>query len=181
MVNAAGGLPDGVRDAALVLVMRDLLARISEVVAIEVADVTFFDTTATVLIRRSKTDQEGRGEVRLIGPAATAALKAWISLAAITEGAVFRSLSRSGYLLDRLHVDSIPKILKRLARKAGIDPKGISGHSCRVGMAHDLVAYGCDLAEVMQAGRWKTASMPARYTERLAAKRGAIARLYGLR
>lgn len=181
MVEAAGGLPDGVRDTALVLVMRDLLARRSEVVAIDVEDVTFADTTGTVLIRRSKTDQDGKGEIRLIGPAATAALKAWIDLARITEGAVFRSLSRSGYLEGRLSDRSISLILKRMAKRAGIDPKGISGHSCRVGMAHDLVAYGCDLAEVMTAGRWKTASMPARYTERLAAKRGAIAKLYGLR
>lgn len=72
-------------------------------------------------------------------------------------------------------------MLKRLARKAGLKPEvveRVSGHSCRVGMAQDLVADGADLAGVMQAGRWKSPTMPARYTARLEAKRGAVARLH---
>ncbi len=51
----------------------------------------------------------------------------------------------------------------------------MSGHSCRVGMAQDLVASGADMAGVMQAGRWKSPQMPARYSARLEAKRGAVA------
>ena len=57
----------------------------------------------------------------------------------------------------------------------------MSGHSARVGMAQDLVAGGADLAAVMQAGRWKSPTMPARYAERLLAKRGAVAGYYGRR
>ena len=45
-------------------------------------------------------------------------------------------------------------------------------------MAQDLVAGGADLAAVMQAGRWKSPTMPARYAERLLAKRGAVASHY---
>jgi len=55
--------------------------------------------------------------------------------------------------------------------------------ACRdpVGMAQDLAASGCDLPSLMQAGRWSTATMPSRYTEALEARRGAVARFYGLR
>jgi hypothetical protein len=65
--------------------------------------------------------------------------------------------------------------------RAGLDPAAISGHSARVGMAQDLVAGGADLPAVMQAGRWKSPTMPARYAERLLAKRGAMAGHYGRR
>jgi hypothetical protein len=54
----------------------------------------------------------------------------------------------------------------------------MSGHSCRVGMAQDLVEFGADLPGLMQAGRWKSPQMPARYYEGLAAKRGAVAQMY---
>jgi hypothetical protein len=45
-------------------------------------------------------------------------------------------------------------------------------------MAHDLVAGGADLKVIMQAGRWKSPAMPARYAERLLAGRGAVARYH---
>lgn len=75
----------------------------------------------------------------------------------------------------------VSRILKRLAQQAGLEPSTISGHSVRVGMAQDLVANGADLPAVMQAGRWATPAMPARYAERLLARRGAVARMQGQR
>jgi hypothetical protein len=45
-------------------------------------------------------------------------------------------------------------------------------------MAQDLVAAGADLSGVMQAGRWKTPAMPARYAEHLLADRSAVAQYH---
>ena len=45
-------------------------------------------------------------------------------------------------------------------------------------MAQDLSAAGFALPELMTAGRWKSPRMPARHTERQAARRGAVARYY---
>ena len=45
-------------------------------------------------------------------------------------------------------------------------------------MAQDLAASGVELPALMTAGRWKSARMPARYTERQAADRGAVDRYY---
>ena len=65
------------------------------------------------------------------------------------------------------------------ARAVGIPgSRDISGHSGRVGMAQDLSAAGFALPELMTAGRWKSPRMPARYTERQSAGRGAVARYY---
>ena len=63
------------------------------------------------------------------------------------------------------------------AKAAGLG-EGFTGHSGRVGMAQDLAASGVELPELMTAGRWKSSRMPARYTERQAAGRGAVARYY---
>jgi hypothetical protein len=68
--------------------------------------------------------------------------------------------------------------LKGLARMGGMSDDTVSGHSLRVGMAQDLVAANLDIASVMQAGGWRSPTMVARYTEKLTAQRGAVARFY---
>ena len=45
-------------------------------------------------------------------------------------------------------------------------------------MAQDLAASGVELPTLMHASRWKSSGMPARYTERQAADRGAVDRYY---
>jgi hypothetical protein len=71
--------------------------------------------------------------------------------------------------------EKFARLLKDMAAQAGIDSTMISWYSARVGTGQDLVAAGADLAEVMQAGRWKTPTMPARYSEHLLAAEGAVA------
>ena len=179
ILATAGNDLTAIRDVALVLTMRDLLARRSEVVALDLDDLQRADGGAgTALIRRSKTDQTGVGEVRWLSPETCAQLRRWLKAAKIDDGPVFRPVNKAGVVGDTaLQGGEVSRILKRLAARAGLDPATISGHSARVGMAQDLVAGGADLAAVMQAGRWKSPTMPARYAERLLAKRGAVARL----
>lgn len=167
------------RDLALLLVARDMLARRSEVVAIMVADVTpSKGGSATVLVRRSKTDATGEGAVLWLSPRAAAALRLWIDGAGITDGLVFRAVLKGGKVGGAMEPGEVARVFKKLAKRAGIDPATISGHSARVGMAQDLVGHGAELAAVMQAGRWKSPTMPARYAERLSAGRGAVAQFY---
>ncbi len=170
------------RDLALLMVSRDMLARRSEVVALQVGDVQFDDDgSATVLVQRSKTDTAGEGSVLWLSPRTTAALKAWLDGAQIATGALFRSVGKGGTVGGALDAGDVARRFKVLAERAGIDASTISGHSARVGMCQDLVAHGAELAAVMQAGRWKSPTMPARYAERLSAGRGAVARYYGRR
>ena len=44
---------------------------------------------------------------------------------------------------------ALPKIARRLARLGGQDPRGISAHSLRAGLAHALAARGASVAEVL--------------------------------
>ncbi len=179
ILATAGSRLADLRDVALLLVTRDLLGRRGEVIAIEYKHVAFAtDGTATVLITRSKTDQEAQGEIRWLSPRATMALDQWLETAGIIEGAIFRAVNKAGRVGGPLTPGEVPRIFKRLAVRAGIDESDISGHSCRIGMAQDLVAFGAELPELMVAGRWKSPTMPARYAERVAAGRGAVARYY---
>ena len=178
LATAGTGLAD-LRNVGLLLAMRDLLARRGEAVAIEREHVAFAaDGSATVLIARSKTDQEGQGEVRWLAPRTATALRRWLEVAGIEDGPVFRSINKAGAVGRPLTPGEVPRILKRLTARAGIDPAGISGHSCRVGMAQDLTAHGAELPDLMVAGRWASPAMPARYAARIAAGRGAVARYY---
>jgi integrase len=182
--RAAGGpLPlRDLRDIALLRVARDLLARRSELVALTAADVQDADTgdgSGTALIRRSKTDQEGEGAVGYLAPETMGALRAWLSAAGIARGPLFRAVNRHGQVGTRaLGVDDVARRFKRLGALAGLDPAQISGHSARVGMAQDLVGAGFGLPEILQAGRWKTATMVARYARAQAAQHGAVARFH---
>ena len=173
------GTPRDCRDLAMVMVSRDILARSSELIALDVQDLHFAeDGAGTALIRKSKTDQEGQGEERWISPPTVKAVQEWLRYAKIRKGAVFQSLLKGGNVKrgTRLSRSDIDRSFKRLAEQA--DLEGVSSHSCRVGMAQDLTANGAELGAIMQAGRWKTPTMPARYGERLAAGRGAVAQLY---
>ncbi|WP_158089264.1 site-specific integrase [Magnetofaba australis] len=166
------------RDVAMLAISYDTLCRRSELVAINVEDIEEVgDGSGTVLIRRSKTDQEGAGAVRYLAPDSMRTLKEWLALAKITEGAVFRGVDNANRLNKRLSAQGVARAFKRLADRAGVDAAQISGHSCRVGAAQDMVNVGLGLPDVMQAGGWKTPAMVARYTERQAAQRGAARKL----
>ena len=81
-------------------------------------------------------------------------------------------------LVFELSPHQINRRIRDACRCAGLGD-GFSAHSPRVGMAQDLMASGCELPGLMQAGRWDSPAMPVRYTRFLAAARGAVARYYG--
>ena len=168
----------GLRDAAIVAVASDALLRVSEIEALDIGDVN--PAEQTVLIRRSKTDQEGEGAVQFLGEPTVARVRAWLAGAGLTEGPLFRPLFRSGRLREgRLTERSIRRIIIRRAREAGVEGR-ISGHSLRVGSAQSLATAGASLVEMQLAGRWQSPVMPGRYAQGQLAKLGAVARLrYG--
>jgi integrase len=98
---------------------------------------------------------------------------------------VFRGL-RDAKWTEQLSTRAIDDIIKaRVAaagildqdKKNGVKNASYSGHSMRVGAAQDLVAAGEDIGAIMRDGRWKTPMMVMRYSAKLMASRGAMARL----
>ena len=170
----------GKRDAAIISLASDALLRVAEVSGLNVDDVTFLpDGTARILIRRSKSDQRGRGAVQYLRARTADRLRRWMSAGRIGSGTLFRAVDRWGRVSERgLGPDSVRAAIKRRAKEAGIAGR-VSGHSLRIGSAQELAERGASLAELQKEGRWKDPSMPALYIRNQEASRGAVARLRG--
>ena len=105
MVDKAGGDPKGLRDRALLLLGFAGAFRRSELVALDIADLQFCDGGLRVIIRKSKTDQEGQGATIAIARGSIAcpveAVRAWIKTAGIVDGPLFRPVTRTGKISAR--------------------------------------------------------------------------------
>ena len=174
----AEGAVAGLRDSALIRLMSDCLLRISEAVAVDVADV---DSVLTVHQSKTNPGTTGIPDVTLyIGAPTQEAIKRYCKAAGITEGPLFRWVRRGDNIADtRLTIDGVRKIIQRRARAAGVEGK-ISGHSLRIGSAVSLAQAGASVVNMQVAGRWKSPQMPAHYARAESAARGGIARFkYG--
>ena len=150
---------------ALCRVMRDGMLRRAEVVAIEWDDITEDQNGAgELLIRRSKTDQSGRGYV------------VYLSLPTMVALRRIRPEPAVGIIFP-YHPLTIARRIQAAARKAKL-PGRFRGHSPRVGMAQDLVSAGASVVELQQVGRWRSPQMPAYYARHQEASRGAVAKFY---
>ena len=180
MLGAGSDSPIEARNRALLAVAYDTLLRRSELVSLLVEDVIVErDGSATVLVRRTKTDTEGFGAQLWVAPDSVALLKTWLEHAGVDAGAIFRSL-RNGVVRGQLGPGEVPRIFKQMADAAGLPPgvvSDISGHSTRVGAAQDMVAEGFGMGTILQAGRWTTQESVMRYAERLLARKSGAAQL----
>ena len=181
LLESAGERLIDVRNRALLAVAYDAMLRRSELSALQVSDLLEeIPGHATLLVRRSKTDAEGLGEIVYLARDTVRLVRAWLSGAGISGGRLFRSVDRGGGLGERLDPSQVPRIFKAMAARAGLPEtvvQGLSGHSARVGAAQDMIAAGIELPAILQAGRWKSTAMVNRYGERLLARRSGVAQL----
>ncbi|WP_207461002.1 tyrosine-type recombinase/integrase [Azospirillum sp. SYSU D00513] len=197
LAGEGGRFPSAIalRDRALLLVGRDTLARADELVALRWGDLRPVDPAdpearpgeGTIRIRRSKTDQAGQGAEAWLSAEAMAALAAWRAAAPRWPDPAGGALTREGEFLfchlarsgpgERMSTAAVRRIVARRAGEADPLAVGFGGHSLRVGAAQELLAAGVDLPGLMQAGRWASPRMPARYTEQLRATRSAVAKV----
>ncbi|GJE45038.1 site-specific integrase [Methylobacterium soli] len=166
-------IPDtltGKRDRALLALGFAGAFRRSELVALNVEDIREDKDGIRILVRRSKTDQEGRGmekaipHGRFIRPVLL--LREWLEAAGITEGPVFRPVSRSGrlrssgqvdHLAPRLTTQAVADIIKKYAKAAGLDASTFGAHGLRAGYITTAAERGADLVRIMdQSGHRDT-------------------------
>lgn len=129
------------RDRALLLVGFAGAFRRSELVGIRVEDLTHFPHGLEILLRRSKTDQEGLGRTVFIPYAKgdrcpVKSLEQWLALYGATEGPVFPAITRhDGVVSGSLSPQSVALIVKQAVGRAQGAEKArhFSGHSMRAG------------------------------------------------
>lgn len=172
MVEPLGDDLRGRRDRALLLLGFAAALRRSELVALEVADAQITREGVVLTIRRSKTDQEGRGVTKGVAYGSNPltcpvrALQAWLEVAAIGDGRLFRSL-RHGRVQPRgLDGRDVARIVKRAAALAGLEPAHFSGHSLRAGLATAAAAAGVSERAIMEQTGHKSLSVMRRYIRR---------------
>ena len=160
----------GLRDSALVLVGFAGGFRRSELAGIDICDLKFSSDGVVVTVRKSKTDQERAGrEVGLPFGASpdtcpVRALRQWLDQAGIQEGPVFRAVGRYGHVSRRgLHSDSIGKLLKRAAGRAGLKVEDLGGHSLRAGCVTQAAMNGVREFVIMRQTGHKTIATLRRY------------------
>ena len=154
-------------DIALIGLMRDAMLRVSEVSALTWKDLAVEpDGTGRLLIRRSKSDPEGMGAAAFVSAQTMAMLR------------LVRNGKGSDDSVFGLRPNQISRRIKLAAKAAGLG-EGFSGHSPRVGMARDLARTGIELPSLMNAGRWRSPTMPAHYTRNETAGKGAVAQFHG--
>jgi integrase len=163
----------GIRDRALLIVAYDTLCRRSELVSLQVKDikVNIKDgiETSSILLRKSKTDQDSRGTWLHLTQRAHLALAEWIKELPEGQEYLMVGIDRGGRIsLSNLGSGQVNRIYKRIAMNAGLDEsvvKGISGHSMRVGAAQDLLNSGASMPIIMRRGRWQKTDTVMRYLE----------------
>ena len=155
----------GLRDQAMISVGYDTLCRRSELVQLRAEDIeAVVDGSASILIRRSKTDQAGDGRLGYLSAETLNKVEQWLNASGISAGPMFRTVRCSSIGEHALHPYTVTRTLKRLAKTAGLEPalcERLSGHSMRVGAALDMAENGIDLVPIMHAGGWKSPGLTA--------------------
>lgn len=166
------GLDDstrGRRDRCMLLVGWAGALRRSELVAINHEDLTLAPEGLALVIRRSKTDRYGAGDV--VGLPrhederydVVRAYVAWQSRTGDTAGPVFCPVTRAGYVVPRRMCDrTVALVIKRVAARAGLQGD-YSGHSLRAGLATSAAAAGAGEASIMRQTRHKSVTVMRGY------------------
>ncbi len=161
------------RDAAVMAVGFAGALRRSEICELQIEDVEFVggvDAAAGIFlhIRRSKTDQPGKGQ-RIAIPEGSfiqpvERLRRWLTMSGATAGPVFQTLWRGGRPRGKaLHPTDIARLVKRYVSAVGLDPADYSGHSLRAGFVTSAAVHSARLDKIMEVTRHASAGMVLRY------------------
>lgn len=161
----------GLRNKALLMLAYDSMRRRSELVSLRVEDLERNDNgLISILLRKSKTDQEATGQWIHLGRTSSKAIEKWLKTTDIYDGYLLRGIGPTNDIQSDLSAGQIGRIFKHLAIKAGLSSdavKNVSGHSMRVGGAQDLLIKGASLPQIMVKGGWVKTDTVMRYVERV--------------
>jgi integrase len=161
----------GKRDRALLALGFAGAFRRSELAALQVADLVEAPDGYRVVIRRSKTDQEGQGQEIAIPRGyqlrPVEAVQTWLAAAEISNGPVFRPVLKGGRVQPiALTSRSIASIVKLYAERTGLDPAEFSGHSLRSGFLTSAAESGASIFKMMEVSGHKSMDMLRGYVRR---------------
>jgi integrase len=168
------------RDKALLLLGFAAALRRSELAAVQAEHLSFDPKGLRLLIPRSKSDQEGAGQI--VGVAygsrpstcPVRAVRSYLAAASRAladqgrpsplSGPVFRGVDRWGRLGRKAITGrTVANVVKAHAAAAGLDPALYAGHSLRAGFATSAARAGKSDRAIKKQTRHKTDAMLAEY------------------
>ena len=158
----------GQRDRVLLQLGYETLRRRSELVRFRFDDLVKTPAgTYRLVLRRSKTDQFGRGKQLPISPQLVVLIQDWQSQVGADSDYIVPHINKAGEVLNAPLPDShVNLILQSRQVDAGLElDRPLSGHSFRVGGALDLLKRGVPIEKIMLRGGWKTESTALRYLQ----------------
>lgn len=159
----------GTRDRALLLLGFAGAFRRSELVGLDVPDLSFVERGLLVTLRRSKTDPEGAGRKIAIPFArgavcAVQAAKDWLEFSGTERGPLFRGVNRRGELSgSRLSGQAVSEVVKERVAAIGLDPRCYAGHSLRVGLITSAAIMGVSVWKIKAQSGHRSDAMVGRY------------------
>jgi integrase len=165
------------RHRAMLLIGFGAALRRSEIVALRVGDVTEVEGRGlSVLVRRGKTDQQGRGKSIAIWAnhrepdfCPVAAFEGWMRFrgrGAADERPLFCAISSAGALSEAAMSDKIvARLMKQACELAGLDASRFSGHSLRRGLLTAAGDLQLPLFDVMRQSRHVSVETAMTYME----------------
>jgi len=165
MVAACPDTVLGARDRALLTLGVTMMARRSELAALDRADLAEVEEGMLVHVRKSKTDQDAVGvEVAIpysshLGTCAVRQVRAWVTVLAdhgILDGPLLRAVDRHGRVSDRrMSGDGINRAVRAAAARAHLPGADTyTGHSLRAGGATAAARAGARDSAIASQGRW---------------------------
>ena len=178
--SAPGSALRARRDKALLLLGFAAALRRSELAAVRTEHLSFTPDGLRLLIPKSKSDQEGAGQVVGVAYGSRAetcpvrAVRSYLAAASreLTDhgrpsplsGPLFRSVDRWGRLgLKAITGRTVANVVKQHAEAAGLDPTLYAGHSLRAGFATTAARAGKPDRAIQKQTRHKSAAMLAEY------------------
>ena len=162
----------GLRDGALLALGFAGALRRSELCALTIGDIEAVPGAprrkAYLYIRKSKTDQAGRGHRIALLDGDTVRpitrLYTWLDASGITQGPLFQTMRRGGTTRGKpLHPSDIPRLVKHYATCIGLDAREVSGHSLRAGFVTSAAVHHARLDKIMEITRHTNPSTVMKY------------------
>ena len=127
---------------------------------------------------RTKTTTGEQDEIVYLTGQPVEALNAWMAVAGIEKGSVFRGIGRWNTVSKRaLDPQSVNAILKQRAEMAGLERAEFSAHGLRSGYLTEAANRGIPLLEAMEQSRHRSMQQAAGYYNSATRRTGRSARM----
>ena len=169
MLESCGRGLHGLRDAAVLSLGFAAALRRSELCHLRTDDLEYRGAAGMLVhVRQSKTDAHGTGqkiaviEGKAVKPIAR--VERWLVGSGIPDGYVFQTLLRGGVVSGcPLDPGDVARIVKRYAKRIGLEPGEYSGHSLRAGFVTSAAVHHARIDKIMEVTRHRNAETVLKY------------------